>query len=254
MSRISARGIPRVSWVTCVALSAIAGISWWYLFYMAGAMSAMEAGDAMMFREWTPVYFVLMLVMWSVMMVAMMVPSAAPMVLLYRQVARANRLAREALGTGLFCAGYLVTWVLFSLVATALQWLLEGWALLSPMMRSQSVFFSGVILIGAGLYQFTGLKQACLRHCRGPLFFITRHWRPGLKGAFEMGAIHGVYCVGCCGALMALLFVGGIMNLLVIAAIAMIVLVEKLVPAGEWFAKGLGGIAIISGILMIASG
>lgn len=187
-------------------------------------------------------------------MVAMMVPSATPMVLLYRQVARTNRLAHQALGTGLFCAGYLVTWTLFSLVATALQWLLEGWALLSPMMRSQSVLLSGMILIGAGLYQFTGLKQACLRHCRGPLFFITRHWRPGLKGAFEMGVIHGVYCVGCCGALMALLFVGGVMNLLVIAAIAVIVLVEKLVPGGEWFAKGVGGIVIILGIAMVASG
>ncbi|MBD3640020.1 MAG: DUF2182 domain-containing protein [Marinobacter sp.] len=253
MAGVNARGMPRASLVTLVALLAIAGVCWWYLFDMAADMSAMSAGGSMMLREWTPVYFVMMFVMWSVMMVAMMVPSAAPMILLYRQVARTNRFAQEALGTGLFCAGYFVLWTLFSLIATTLQWRLEEWALLSPMMRSQSIVLSGVILIGAGLYQFSSLKQACLKHCRGPLFFITRHWRPGMSGAFKMGIIHGAYCVGCCWAFMALLFVGGIMDLLMIAALAVIVLLEKMVPGGEWLAKGVGVTLIALGIVVIAS-
>jgi len=253
MAGIHARAMPRASLVTLIALLVIAGVCWWYLFDLAADMSAMASGGTMMLKEWTPVYFVMMLLMWSVMMVAMMAPSAALMVLLYRQVVRSNKLAREALGTGLFCAGYFVLWTLFSLLATSLQWLFEEWALLSPMMRSQSAALSGVILMVAGLYQFSSLKQACLKHCRGPLFFITRHWRPGLGGAFEMGVIHGAYCVGCCGALMALLFVGGIMDLLVIAAISVIVLLEKTVPGGEWLAKGVGVTAIALGIAVIVS-
>ncbi len=238
--------------VTLAGLLAVTVISWWYIAEMAAGMSAMAPG--MMLKPWTASYFIMMFAMWSIMMVAMMIPSAAPMVLLYRLVANKNRLARPGLGTALFAAGYLVVWSLFSVMATLLQWMLEEWALLSPMMRSQSVLFSGITLIAAGLYQWSSLKQACLRHCRGALFFISQHWRPGSAGAFQMGLTHGMYCVGCCGALMALLFVGGIMDLTVIAAIAVIVLLEKLMPGGEWLARLLGAAAIVLGGVVIVSG
>ncbi|AOY90094.1 hypothetical protein BKP64_01080 [Marinobacter salinus] len=241
----------RDSLVTLVGLLAIVGLSWLYLFGLASDMASMSPG-MMTFKDWTPGYFVLMLVMWGIMMVAMMTPSAAPMIMLYRQVARKNHLTGAMLGTALFAGGYLLVWMLFSLVATALQWLLEQWALLSPYMRSQNQLFSGVILIAAGIYQFSSLKQACLRRCQGPLIFITRYWRSGLRGAFEMGIRHGAYCVGCCAALMALLFVGGIMDLSVIAAIAGVVLLEKLMPGGEWVARGIGSLAIALGAFLMS--
>lgn len=238
------------SLANALGLVVIVGLCWWYLFQMAGGM----ATQASVLHQWTPGYFAIMVVMWVVMMVAMMLPSAAPMILLYHQVARKNQLAYATLATLLFILGYFAIWLGFSLVATFFQWLLERWALLSPMMRSQSITFSGITLILAGLYQWSPLKTACLRHCRGPLFFIIRHWRTGRIGAFTMGLIHGAYCVGCCGALMALLFVGGIMDLTVIAAIAGLVLLEKLLPGGEWLARALGLVAIGLGLLILVPG
>lgn len=242
----------RDSWTAGLTLAVIGGLCWWYLVQMADGMTSMM--QAVSFHPWTPAYFAMMVVMWVVMMVAMMLPSAAPMILLYRQVARKNRLAYAALGTLLFALGYFVIWACFSVVATFFQWLLERQALLSPMMRSQSATFSGLILILAGVYQWSPIKAACLRHCRGPLFFIARHWHPGSVGAFRMGLIHGAYCVGCCGALMALLFVGGVMNLTVVAVIAGLVLIEKLLPRGEWLAAALGLVAVGLGLLVLVSG
>jgi predicted metal-binding membrane protein len=246
------RLLSRDSLTAGLALAVIGGLCWWYLFQMANGMASMT--QAASFHTWTPAYFAMMVVMWVVMMVAMMLPSATPMILLYRQVARKNRLAYAALGTLLFALGYFVIWTCFSLVATLFQWLLERQALLSPMMRSQSAAFSGLILIVAGIYQWSPLKTACLRHCRGPLFFIARHWYPGRAGAFRMGLIHGAYCVGCCGALMALLFVGGVMNLTVVAVIAGLVLLEKLLPGGEWLAVALGLVAVGLGLMVLVSG
>lgn len=242
------RLLARDSLPTLLGLLAIAGLCWWYLFAMAGGMP-----PAPVLREWTLQYFALMVTMWVIMMVAMMLPSAAPMILLYRQVASKNRLANPLWGTLLFALGYFIIWSGFSLAATSLQWVLERLALLSPMMRSQSASFNGFVLILAGLYQWSPLKTVCLRHCRGPLFFISRHWRAGPVGALKMGLIHGAFCVGCCGALMALLFVGGIMDLTVIAVIAGIVLLEKLLPGGEWLARALGGVAVVLGFLVLVS-
>lgn len=245
------RGVFRNSAAPLVAVAIIVLMSWWYLIEMAAGMGSMAMDERMAFRSWTPSYFILMLGMWSIMMVAMMLPGATPMILLYRQVARKNRLPHAALGTTLFVSGYLVVWVLFSVVATLLQWLLSQWAILSPTMQSRNLIFSGATLIGAGLYQWSPWKNACLRRCRGPLFFITMHWRPGLIGAWRMGLIHGAYCVGCCSLLMALLFVGGVMNLLVIALIALVVLLEKALPGGERFARLMGTITILSGSALL---
>ena len=201
-------------------------------------------------RIWGPPIWTLIIAMWWIMMVAMMSPSAAPTVLLYARVHR-HALARgqiqgELAPTGIFVAGYLLVWLGFSVAAAALHWLLEREAFLSTtMMSSQSRWLSGIVLIAAGLYQLSPLKNACLSHCRAPTAFLSRHWRPHAFGALRLGALHGAFCVGCCWMLMALLFVGGVMNLVWIAALAILVLVEKVFQAGQWVGRA-AGIALIA--------
>lgn len=224
-------------------------LSWAYLLSGAGMMQAM--GDMLMPMSagpWTLGHAVLVLVMWAVMMAAMMLPSAAPMILFYATIAR-RRSERGELATAssVFAFGYIAVWATFSVAAAALQFGLEKAALLSPMMQTTSVALAGAVLIGAGLYQWTTLKQACLRHCRSPLDFIMGYWQPGARGAFFMGVRHGALCVGCCWLLMLLLFVGGVMNFAWIAGLALFVLVEKLVPAGHWIGRG-------AGVLLVAWG
>jgi predicted metal-binding membrane protein len=147
--------------------------------------------------------------------------------------------------TWLFLAGYLIVWLAFSVAATALQWTLEQWSLVSAMsMWSASAYLSAAVLLAAGFYQWTPLKDVCLRHCRAPGSFLSRHWKPGARGAFQIGLRHGTYCVGCCWTLMALLFVGGVMNPVWIAAIAILVLLEKTMP-GDRLLSRLSGLAFI---------
>jgi predicted metal-binding membrane protein len=186
--------------------------------------------------------------MWAVMMAAMMLPAASPMILFYTRIAGARAAARKAAGaTGVFVLGYLAVWAFFSIGAAALQLALERYALLSPAMRGTSTVLAGLVLVAAGVYQFTPAKRACLRHCRSPLEFVMLHWQPGARGAFAMGVRHGAYCVGCCWLLMLLLFVGGVMNVAWIAGIALYVLVEKTVPAGHWVSRAAGVVLILAG-------
>lgn len=236
--------------VVVSALLAVIGLSWAYL--LAGAGTMQEMGDMLMPMSsgpWDMNHGLVMLTMWAVMMAAMMLPSAAPMILLYGTIARA-RSARgeEVAGSAVFTAGYVAVWAAFSLAAVALQYGLEAAALLSPMMESSSVVLAAAILIMAGVYQWTPLKQACLRHCRSPLEFVMTQWREGRRGAFVMGMRHGAYCVGCCWMLMLLLFVGGVMNLVWIAALAAYILVEKLSPAGHWVGRATGLLLIGWGV------
>ena len=184
---------------------------------------------------WTPAYAGLMLVMWWIMMIAMMLPSASPMILLFARVQR-NQHAQgvPVISTGMFAWGYLAMWGAFSVLAAGAQWGLERAGLLSTMMASTSGRFAGFLLLVAGAYQLTPLKQACLRHCRSPLQFIMHHWRTGLLGAFRMGIDHGAFCLACCWFLMGLLFVGGVMNLYWIVGLALLVFLEKVMPAGHW--------------------
>jgi predicted metal-binding membrane protein len=237
----------RVLVVACLLFVVV--LSWAYLLTGAGMMQ--EMGDMLMPMStgpWTFGRAVLVLVMWASMMAAMMLPSAAPVILLYATIARRRHERGElASASGSFASGYIAVWVVFSLAAAALQFGLEKAALLSPMMKTTSIALAGAVLIAAGLYQWTPLKQACLRHCRSPLDFLVAHWRPGSRGAFLMGLRHGVYCVGCCWLLMLLLFVGGVMNLAWIAGVALFVLIEKLAPAGHWIRRG-------AGILLVAWG
>jgi predicted metal-binding membrane protein len=207
---------------------------------MTGAMQTMATPAG-----WTAGYAVLMFFMWWIMMIAMMLPSAAPTVLLYavvnRKAAAQKGERARAWSMAAFTAGYLVAWVTFSLVATSLQWAFELAGLLSPMMlNSTSAALAGSILVVAGLYQLTPLKHACLQHCRGPIQFLSQHWRPGAFGALRMGLHHGAYCLGCCWGLMAILFFGGIMNLYWIIGLALVVLIEKLAPFGYRVGQALG--------------
>lgn len=196
---------------------------------------------------WGLSHVVLIFLMWWVMMIAMMTPSAAPTILLYVALkrmgpdnARATRLSLY------FLAGYLVAWALFSITATGAQWCLELVGLSDgPMMTIRSRLFAGIVLIAAGAYQLSSLKSACLRHCRSPAQFLAEHNRSGGLGAFSTGASHGMYCLGCCWALMALLFVGGIMNLYWIVGIALYVAAEKLLPNARWLVP-FTGIALIA--------
>jgi predicted metal-binding membrane protein len=254
--------------ILVAALLTVTAIAWIWVILGAGTgmstigmtrRSGMPEITGMMMEPaaWTLGYAALMFAMWWVMMVAMMLPSATPMLLLFARVNRKERAGgRPYAPTGIFAAGYLTAWGGFSSVATALQWLLEELGLLSPMMVATSYWLGGAILLLAGLWQLTPIKGACLRHCRSPLSFLVQSWRPGRLGAFRMGLEHGAYCLGCCWFLMGLLFFGGIINLFWIAGLAIYILLEKLAPQGPWLARGLGPAAAAGGVLMfvIAAG
>ena len=249
------------------ALVAAIGGSWLYLLMGAGTgMStigmtswrmALGLSESMVMTvDWTPQYAMVMFIMWWIMMIAMMLPSAAPMILIHAMVdrkAKAGLTVYSGLaGTAAFLAGYLLAWATFSAIATALQWSFERSGLLSSgMMNSTNAIFAGIILLFAGAYQLTPIKQACLRHCRGPAHFIAHSWRPGNWGAFQMGLHHGVYCLGCCWGLMAILFFGGIMNLYWIIGLAFVVLIEKSLPAGVLVSYVTGTILAIWGAILI---
>lgn len=236
--------------VVIVTLGLLTLWAWAWLFTMP-QMEPMPVGADMLmprFHEWSLWQALSMFLMWAIMMVGMMIPSAAPMVLLYARVARRGQsFWRSQAQTWLFVSGYVIVWTAFSAAATAVQWALERFALLTPMMTTATPLLGGALLIAAGLYQFTSAKRACLEHCRGPLAFVLQHWRAGPAGALAMGLHHGTYCLGCCWALMALLFVVGVMNLLWVAIIAAFVLVEKVVPRGQIVARGAGSVLILTG-------
>jgi predicted metal-binding membrane protein len=235
----------RNSWAILGSLTGITLLAWVYLFSIAGDMSGMAT---MQLPMWTAQYFLMMFLMWAIMMVGMMLPSVAPTVLIYSAVARKSaKQGTPVAPVGAFVSGYIAIWIGFSLFATLLQWGLEKAALLSPMMVSKSASLGALILIIAGVYQWLPLKDKCLHQCRSPMDFISTHWQTGTLGAFKMGLSHGGYCVGCCWALMGLLFVGGVMNLMWVALIALFVLLEKVLPLG---ARG----GRVTGALMIAFG
>jgi predicted metal-binding membrane protein len=244
------RAVKRDRMIVLLALSAVVVLSWAYVLSGAGMsmsafeMTEMSGGGAMGMMtpaEWSLEYAGVMFLMWWVMMIAMMLPSATPMVLLFAMLNRKQREKGNAyVSTALFASAYLAVWAFFSMIAVAVQWGLESTGLLSPMLVNVSAFLGGGLLLAAGIYQLTPIKQACLKHCRSPLQFVMSHWRNGRHGAFRMGVEHGAYCVGCCWFLMGLLFFGGVMNLYWIAGLALFVLLEKTVPAGHWLSYATG--------------
>lgn len=210
-------------------LIVLTALSWAYLLLLSTRMGDMQSPLAMpMTSAWTRTDVGLMWSMWAVMMAGMMLPSAAPMVVAYATTRSSGRTQVRG-STPLFITGYLTAWSVFAAVATLAQWLLHEQALVDAMGTSSSRWLGGFLLVSAGVYQFTGLKEACLSKCRTPLAFLLTNWRDGRRGALAMGIHHGSLCIGCCWTLMALLFVLGVMNLWWIALVAAAVLLEKTV-------------------------
>jgi len=229
------------------SLAALVALAWAYLIVLDLNMRDLPS-MAPGIHPWTPTDFVMMFVMWAVMMFAMMVPSAMRSVLIYARIV-ARQESQDPLVTPsmVFVFGYIVIWVLFSVLATALQWAMEMAALLSPMMVTTSSSLGAALLVAAGIYQLTPFKDICLKHCQSPVLFMATHYQKGMRGAFQLGISHGAYCLGCCWLLMGLLFVGGVMNLIWILAISMFVLLEKLLPPQIRSTR-------ITSLIMIAAG
>lgn len=233
-------------------LAAVVMLAWLYLWRGAAEMDHASMAMAAIPRATDTFALILTFVMWMVMMAGMMLPSAAPTILLYGSLVRKNGARGTILpGVWIFAGAYLLVWTGFSVAATLLQALLEHASLLTPEMTSASTVLSGLALLAAGAYQLTPLKQICLSKCRNPLEFFVIHWRTGPNGAFRMGLQHGAYCVGCCWALMLLLFVAGVMNLAWVALIAAFVLVEKLLPAVLVVSRITSAALILAGIYVL---
>jgi predicted metal-binding membrane protein len=242
----------RVLISTCLVL--LTALAWAYLVRLDRQMSAAMTYDRAMANmgmtldvRWSAADVLFTFVMWVVMMVGMMTASAAPVMLLFARTHAGRGGSRAPIAVAAFGAGYLLVWTSFSAIAVLAQWTLQRLTLLSPSMTTSSPRLGGAILIAAGVYQLTPFKSACLAHCRTPLGFLMSHWRDGTPGALRMGIEHGTYCLGCCWALMGVLFVVGVMNLVWVAAMAIFVLLEKLGPAGALVAR-------VAGVAMIASG
>jgi len=234
-------------------LAAVVLLAWFYLWRSAAGMDHAAMAMSAMPRTADPSVLALTFVMWTVMMAGMMLPSAAPAILLYGALVRKNGARGTVLpGVWIFAGAYLLVWTGFSVTATLLQTLLESASLLTPAMAAASTGLSALALVAAGVYQLTPLKQTCLNKCRNPLEFFVTRWRAGRAGAFTMGLEHGAYCVGCCWALMLLLFVAGVMNLAWVALIAAFVFAEKLLPAGRLVSHSAGAVLILSGIWVLA--
>ncbi len=236
--------------IILAGLLVLVGVSWLYLIQLGGSMDTHMSRPAIL--PWTTGDFVFTFVMWAVMMVAMMLPSAAPMILTFALVQRRRtEESRPFVPTSIFLAGYLVAWTVFSALATLAQWVLHTAAVLNPHTQSVAPWLGSVVLLVAGTYQLTPAKDVCLRYCRSPLVFLTRHWREGKAGAFVMGLHHGVFCVGCCWMLMSLLFVAGVMNLLWVATIAAFVLMEKILPRGTLATLASAGMLLVAGLVWL---
>lgn len=249
--------LKRDRWIVGGALAAATVLCWAWLVPMGRDMYGSMTGAAawMMTDTWDFTHLALLFAMWAVMMAGMMLPSAAPTLLLYAAVVRKSEEAEHtAARVHAFAGGYLLVWTVFSLLATILQRLLARWLLLSPMMESSNRLFGGILLFAAGVYQLTPFKRTCLNYCRSPAELVVRFWRTGAAGAWRMGICSGLYCLGCCWALMLLLFVGGVMNLWWIAAITVFVLLEKVAPLGAQGGRLSGGLLMALGLWTLGRG
>ena len=253
--------------IVIAALATLTALAWAYLWWLADDME-MGGMDMSGFRmipsgmglmapaaaPWKGIEFAFVFAMWAVMMIGMMTPSAAPMIMVYARVGRqAAQQGKPLAASAYFVAGYLLAWIGFALLATSAQWALDRSGLLTPTMAGANDVFGGAVLIAAGLYQWTPLKDACLRQCQAPLWFIQRYggFRAGARGALALGLCHGGYCIGCCWALMALLFVAGVMNVVWIAALAILVLAEKVIPAGRVLSRIAGAGLAAAGVWLL---
>jgi predicted metal-binding membrane protein len=238
------------------AMVSLAALAWAYTVYFGVQHQSMVGKMATpMMMQWSTTDVIFMFFMWAVMMFAMMLPSVTPTVLIFGRVREKRKVAGQIFApTGAFVVGYLLVWAGFSLLATTANWSLHTGGLMSSIMGNIGPQTGGLLLVAAGVFQWTPLKNACLDHCRSPMSFLMQHWREGSSGAVLMGLHHGIYCLGCCWLLMLLLFVLGVMNLPWVALLTIIVLVEKIMPRGEILSRGLGVLLTGWGTWLIFAG
>lgn len=238
------------------AMVSLAALAWTYTVYLGLQHQSMVGTMATpMMMQWSAADAMFMFIMWAVMMFAMMLPSVTPTVLIFARVREKRKVAGQIFApTGAFVIGYLLVWVGFSLLATTANWLLHTGGMMSSIMGNVGSQTGGLLLVAAGVFQWTPLKKTCLDHCRSPMSFLMQHWREGRSGAVFMGLHHGIYCLGCCWVLMLLLFALGVMNLPWVALLAIVVLVEKILPRGEILSLVLGGLLIGWGAWLIIAG
>ena len=234
-----------------IALLAVAAAGWYFLVETEYAMRVMRGEGFFMELMWMMMrpgdfgpYFLATFIMWSVMMIAMMVPAVMPMLIVYRKMERGTKSEWPVF---IFAWGYLISWVLFSLLAALIQWGLHGSGVLGGELLVITKPYAAAILVAAGLYQLTPFKNACLERCRSPMGYFLQHFKPGALGAFQMGFSHGLFCIGCCWMLMALMFVGGAMSVLTMAVLSVFIVLERILPPGPWVSR-------IPGVLLIVAG
>ena len=247
--------------VVVAALLTLTALAWTHVFWTAALMSAGAPAASMPGMDmsrvgsvWSIAGFAFTVAMWAVMMIGMMTPSAAPMILLYAHVGRQARAdGRLFASTGWFAGGYLLAWSGFAIAASLAQLALADMTLITPMLAAANNLFAGLMLVAVGIYQWTPLKGACLSQCQSPLSFLRRHggFQRDRRGSLKLGLKHGLTCIGCCWALMMLLFVGGVMNLLWIAALSILVLLEKLLPFGRFMPRVVGLVLVAAGSIFI---
>jgi predicted metal-binding membrane protein len=252
---MSATALSRDRIIVLLALLGVTILAWLYLIADRQRMADMDMpgmADMAMPMPWSVARFALTFAMWWIMMLGMMLPSAAPTILTFATIARRQRAqGQKFVPTSVFTIGYLLVWGAFCVAATALQWGLDQAALLSPLLGTNSAWIGGALFILGGLYQFTPFKYACLKQCRSPFTFLLNHWRDGWQGALRIGWLHGLYCLGCCWVLMALLFAVGVMNLVWVAALAAFVFAEKLLPGGVWIGRVAGALMVAFGVHLL---
>ncbi len=244
------RALKKEHFIVFFFLILLIAISWAYMFHLSNSAASMKEMPMVQVIKWSFGDFIAAFAMWSVMMVAMMLPSAMPMILVFFAVNRKRSESKKSFApTWIFVLGYVLVLTLFSLVASLLQLVLHNLSAISDGLKLMNPFASAGVLIAAGIYQFTNAKDVCLKNCQSPLSFVLNHWKEGKIGALLMGVKHGLYCIGCCWALMALLFVAGIMNLLWITIIALFVFLEKMIKS-RYLSRAAGILFILAGIWM----
>jgi predicted metal-binding membrane protein len=245
----------REKFLILAGVTALTLLAWYYTAHLMAGMAPMGDMHRPMaipqMLTWDLTELSLLFLMWAVMMIAMMAPSALPMILSYHETAKGQAALSRSF---MFLLGYLLAWAAYSVAVTLLQWRLHEAALLSPMMVAATDEFGALLLIAAGVFQWTPLKHMCLVRCRSPLGFLMMNWRDGKAGAAAMGLHHGLFCIGCCWLLMLLLFVAGMMNLLWVAAIAVFILAEKVAPKGDVIARCAGALFVLAGLAMLTQG
>lgn len=255
------RMLKRDQFFVFIGLFLLTVISWAYITHLNSAMPS-ESMDSMVndvampqMHQWDIKDVATIAIMWSVMMTAMMLPSATPMILIFSTVNRKRHLSgNKIVPTWIFLSGYLLVWIGFSIMATGTQWGMHTLSLISPELKIINPLVSGMVLMAAGIYQFTPIKDVCLKNCHSPLGFIMGNWRDGKFGALLMGLQHGKYCVGCCWAFMLLLFVAGVMNLLWVAIITIFIFLEKVAPIRHWLSRTAGFLLAAWGLGIISIG